>query len=1284
MRRFFRLPPPLMMAVISALAISALSSPLAAETDFVIPPGRAASPQTITMGPDHNLWFTENSGLKIGTITTHGVITEYPIAGAQGLEGITTGPDGNLWFTDEFAGFIGHINTSGGGLVIYPLAPGSHPQGIVTGPDSKLWFVDNSIDIHNPMQGFRIGSIDLSGNVTEYPTGINPIVFDALDYPPGQITLGPDGNLWFTNSNAGAVGIPFVGKITTAGAVTIYYTNDFPYGITTGPDGNLWVIESGNVAKITTSGTETEYPLTVSGGYSGITTGPDGNIWFTEFGTVGYVTTAGVVNEFDPSLFQGQAYLTSIVTGPDGALWILAEGNGGILRFTTGGQLTNTYGLNVGSQPDWVASGPDGNIWATQSFDNAVSKITPNGVITTYPTADGSNPEVIVAGPDGNMWFVEPGTANIAKITTQGVITEYSAGNPNPGLVGITAGPDGNLWFTESSARYNNIVRITPSGVMTPFPIPTPNAFAFFDTAGPDGNIWFTEDGAQQVANINLNTFQIREYPYPGQNKPLFNIVTGPDGNLWIMVETPFGALGKFSASGSLLAEYPAQFQTALLGIEPGPDGALWFAQFYPNGVSRITTSGVLSTVQLNAAYAEGNAVAVGADHKLWIPEITAGAVGRLSAIGGTGNAITAMAGTQFNGAVASFVDGTPTATQSDFTSMIDWGDGTGATSGTVSGPNGGPFTVSGTHTYSASGAYVVNVSLHDTVDNTTYQASPGSAQVTSNQVNFVLTASVNGSGSVTSTDGDIHCPGTCGNSYPSNTHVTLNATPTPGWSFAGWSGACSGTGSCNVIVTGTLSVMATFTQNQGFYSLAVSTNGSGTVNSTDGFINCPGTCSYTYASNTPVTLNATPGQGGMFSSWSGACSGNGPCNVTMTQNLSLTAHFTAQQDMLVHSFGSGNDGQNPVANLTSDSAGNLYGTTSGGGTNRLGTVFEVSANGTETVLHNFGSGNDGQTPLGNLIFDAAGNLYGTTFAGGIYGFGIVFELSPNGTETVLYNFGSAGDGANPNAGLVFDSSGDLFGTTVNGGTFGGGTAFELSPNGAGGWTETGLYSFGGTPTDGLNPYSGLIFDNSGNLYGTTANGGTFGGGTAFELLPNSTTIRCCRENPVYNFGANTDGANPHGGLVFDHSGNLYGTTVNGGMYSGGTAFELSPNGGGDYTETGLYSFGNGSDGKNPYGGLVFDRSGNLYGTTANGGFYSAGAVFELLSDTEVIRCCREVLVYNFGIGSDGRNPQSGLIINPAGTFFGTTVDGGVYGGGTVFGITRSSLNAVPPPSATK
>ena len=557
------------------------------------------------------------------------------------------------------------------------------------------------------------------------------------------------------------------------------------------------------------------------------------------------------------------------------------------------------------------------------------------------------------------------------------------------------------------------------------------------------------------------------------------------------------------------------------------------------------------------------------------------------------------------------------------------------------------------------------------------------SATATFTQQTFPLTVSTSGSGTVTSTDHVINCPGTCANSYSAGVLVTLNATPVPGWSFTGWGEDCSGTGSsCTVTMSQAQSVTAAFTQNPDFFSLTVSISGSGTVTSTDGSITCPSTCSHTYVAGTPVTLNASPGLGSTFSSWSGAgCSGTGSCIVTMTQNLSAMATFTGQQDMVTHSFGNGSDGKNPVGGLVSDSTGNLYGTTSTNGLYGKGTVFKLSPDGTETILHNFGSGNDGQTPLGNLIFDAAGNnLYGTTSAGGIYSFGTAFEIAADGTETVLYNFGSGpGDGQNPSAGLVFDGSGNLYGTTVNGGSFGGGTAFELSPQNGRCCRESPVYSFG-NDNDGRNPQAGLVFDSAGNLYGTTANGGLHSGGTIFQLSPQNG--RCCREAPVYDF-AGPDGKNPYGGVILDNAGNLYGTTVNGGANAAGTAFEVSPDGGGGWTEAFLHSFGNGSDGKNPYATLVSDGSGNLYGTTANGGVYLKGMVFELSLLEN--RCCRENPIYSFGFSAnDGEHPEAGVIISSGNlgsppTLYGTTVNGGSFGGGTVFGIVP-----IAPPSPSQ
>ncbi len=715
-------------AILLVLAILPASPAIFGETDFIIPPGRASTPLVITRGPDRKLWFTEFTGFKIGTINVDGVVTEFPIPGAQGLCGITTGPDGNLWFTDQYAGFIGHISTSGSNLIIYML-PGGHPQGIVTGPDGNLWFVDSAIDPQNPANGFRVGSIDLAGNITEYPTGINPGFFDGLDYAPGQITAGPDGNLWFTNSVAGASGINFVGRITTAGVVTTFTTGDTPEGIASASDGNLWATEYGHVAKITTSGTETEYQLT-GGGYSGITQGPDGNIWFTEDARLAFVTLAGQVTELPASDFSNFYFLPSIVTGPDEALWFLGMVSSNVGRINVQGQVTNTYALTLGSLPSNDTLGPDGNIWVAQYFANFVSRVTPSGQITSFPTAPGSIPSFIVAAPDGNLWFTEIGTSRIGVISTSGVIlAEYQA---NGLLWSLTVGPDGNIWFPErriNGPTTDAIARLTLSGVLTEFSQGlTQGAGAFYITPGADGNLWFTEFAGGRLGRIVPSTGAIAEFPDPGSIGPAA-IVTGSDNNLWVMDDNPSSVIRKFSTSGTLLAEYPAQFQT-LLDIKPGTDGALWFPQYFPNGVGRIDTSGNVSYVQLTAVNAEGNDVAFGADHKLWVAEVTAGALARLSAIGGTGLNITATAGIPFNGAVANFVDGTPNDSPGQFTSTINWGDGSQPSSGTVSGPEGGPFTVSGTHTYTSQQTYTLNVTLNDTLDNASYPASPGSAQV--------------------------------------------------------------------------------------------------------------------------------------------------------------------------------------------------------------------------------------------------------------------------------------------------------------------------------------------------------------------------------------------------------------------------------------------------------------------------------------------------------------------------------------------------------------------------
>jgi uncharacterized repeat protein (TIGR03803 family) len=299
-----------------------------------------------------------------------------------------------------------------------------------------------------------------------------------------------------------------------------------------------------------------------------------------------------------------------------------------------------------------------------------------------------------------------------------------------------------------------------------------------------------------------------------------------------------------------------------------------------------------------------------------------------------------------------------------------------------------------------------------------------------------------------------------------------------------------------------------------------------------------------------------------------------------------------------------------------------------------------------DRALH-FTGGSDGGVPYAGLIFDAGGNLYGTTSGGGSSTYGVVFELSPPSggsspwNETVLYAFTGVDDGESPLASLIFDSKGNLYGIAF-GGKAGYGVAFELTPpsGGSGPWNEAVLYTFH-SRSDGAYPYAGLIFDSKGNLYGTTSNGGdtsgsnckaTRGCGVVFELSPPTGGSGMWTETTPYSFTGGSDGGYPDAGLIFDSKGNLYGTTGQGGNLSGsncsgssgcGVVFELSPptGGTGSWTESVLYTFNGGGDGADPSAGLIFDAKGNFYGTAYSGGDMSGsncsgtggcGVVFEL------------------------------------------------------------------------
>jgi len=374
-----------------------------------------------------------------------------------------------------------------------------------------------------------------------------------------------------------------------------------------------------------------------------------------------------------------------------------------------------------------------------------------------------------------------------------------------------------------------------------------------------------------------------------------------------------------------------------------------------------------------------------------------------------------------------------------------------------------------------------------------------------------------------------------------------------------------------------------------------------------------------------------------------GTASYGGTANAGVVYKLDTTGHET-----LLYTFTGGADGDCPMAGVIRDSAGNLYGTTQGGGTG--GVVYKLDSTGHETVLYSFTGGADGDAPWAGVIGDSAGNLYGTTYGGGATGRGTVYKVDSTGHETVLYSFPVGTDGGDPYAGVIGDSAGNLYGTTTSGGTANAGVVYKV--DGAG--HETVLYTFTGG-ADGGGPYAGVIRDSNGNLYGTTYHGGTAGAGVVYKL----DTVG--QETVLYSFTGGADGGVPNG-VIRDPAGNLYGTTSGGGTANAGVVYKLDTTG----QETVLYSFTGGPDGGQPQAGVIFGGT-NLYGTTTRGGtgacYSGCGVVYKVDATGQ------ETVLYNFAGGADGVYPLAGVIRDSAGNLYGATFYGGAVNAGVVYKV---------------
>jgi uncharacterized repeat protein (TIGR03803 family) len=375
----------------------------------------------------------------------------------------------------------------------------------------------------------------------------------------------------------------------------------------------------------------------------------------------------------------------------------------------------------------------------------------------------------------------------------------------------------------------------------------------------------------------------------------------------------------------------------------------------------------------------------------------------------------------------------------------------------------------------------------------------------------------------------------------------------------------------------------------------------------------------------------------------------------------------------IIYSFGGGPDGEYLDSDLVMDAFGNIYGTSVQGGDFGSGTVWRLSPSSTawqHTVLYSFTGGADGGEPYKGVTLDRQGNLYGTTVTGGTGngcegGCGVVYKLSKSGNswkQRVIYAFNGGDDGSGPGSGVTFDAFGNLYGMTPTGGAYGLGVIYQLKANSTN-WTFSVIHPFTGGD-DGSGGSAGrMVFDKSGNLYGVTTTGGASGNGVVFELTPaqggkwNLQTL--------YSFKGTPDAGFPYGGVLFDASGNLYGTTYYGGANGLGAVYELVFQHG-TWSEEVLYSFAGGSDGSSSISNLVMDKAGNLFGTTSEGGANcSCGVIFKVAPDGH--GGWTESVVYRFQGAPDGGFAYNGMVSDGRGNFYGTTVHGGLSDDGTIY-----------------
>ena len=565
----------------------------------------------LTTGPDGAIWFTETGNNKIGRMTTNGDYKEFTLPTFDERAKIVANKSG-LWFSEPLEHQIG-LMTFDGKYTAIPLSRTAidTPIDLVAGADGNLWFTENSDRLIRVAPSGDVAVFALKDKVNGFPL------------VPRRLAAAPDGSIWFTYEE------DQIGRLDAQGNVSTLplrlnghlLVSKPVFGMTVGADGSVWLAQGPTITRARPNGAMVEFSLPAGLIAAGdLLPGPGGALFFIA-GAIGVASSAPLqLGKITPNGAISRAPLSALAdpygmtTGPDGAFWFASRNKIG--RITPMGVVT-TFPVAAGaSHPLSLAAGPDNSIWFTEDVDS-IGQLSARGGFIHYQLPAGTNPATIVEGPDNALWFAEVGVNKIGRITSTYEYKEFAVPTANAGLADMVAGSDGAIWFIESDAR--KIGRMTLKGEVQEFPAPA-NTYPGNLMAGPTGGVWFTA--------ADLTTFQrkyesissdgtMKEVQLTPPGVSVGGLFKGPDGNLWFTDQTVNHTdsgteiqtkIGTVSASGTL-TEFPVPFTDApshdqknISAITSAPDGNIWFVE--DDGVvGRMTPTGEVTESDLLRKY---------------------------------------------------------------------------------------------------------------------------------------------------------------------------------------------------------------------------------------------------------------------------------------------------------------------------------------------------------------------------------------------------------------------------------------------------------------------------------------------------------------------------------------------------------------------------------------------------------------------------------------------------------------------------------------------------------